>query len=211
MAFSCAGGRSRTEAGKAPRLVDERLQALELARAMDHRVRSENLLDERRARARHAEHEDRQVRPRALIGLRLEKRGREDLRDARHPALVRVRIVGIGRALEPVALVVVAERRRGVADVEERLAESEMERRAIGERDPLALEQRLHSGDQRIAPLEALEVGLAEQDPRRIGEGLGGVLERLSASALRPNSMNSAPRLAIASCCAGPGKAAARS
>ena len=126
-------------------------------------------------------HEHRQVGARAHVRLRREQRGREDLGDARHPAFVRVRVVGEGRALEPVALVVVAERLLGVADVEKRLAEAEMQRRAIGERDPLARQQRLHLADQRIARLEALEVGLAEQDPRRIGEGLRRLLDRLHA------------------------------
>ena len=69
-----------------PELVDERLQPLELARAMDHRMRREDLLDERRARARHADHEDRQVGTRALARFRRQQRGREDLGDARHPA-----------------------------------------------------------------------------------------------------------------------------
>ena len=167
---------------------------------------------ERRARARHADNEDGQVRARAQVRLRREKRGREDLRDARHPALVRVRVVGKGRALEPVALVVVAERLFGVADVEEGLAEAEMQRRAIGERDPLAREQRLHLGRSADRPgAKRLRSVWLNRMPGELGKALAASSIAFIASALRPNSMKSAPRLAIASSCAGPGSAAARS
>ena len=67
----------------------------------------------------------------------------------------------------------------GIADVEKNLAEAEVQRRPVREGDPFARDQRLHLPDQRIAGLEALEVGLTEQDPRRIGEGPGGLLHRL--------------------------------
>jgi hypothetical protein len=53
-----------------------------------------------------------------------------------------------------------------------------MQRRPIRERNPLARQQRLHLADQRIARLEALEVGLAEQNPRRMREGHRRLLHR---------------------------------
>ena len=60
------------------------------------------------------------------------------------------------------------------------LAQTEVQGGAVGERNPLARQQRLHSGDQRIAGLEPAQLCLAEQDPRRIGEGLGRRLHRLT-------------------------------
>ena len=74
----------------------ELVQRLQLTRAMRVRMRGENLFDERRAGARHADDEDRQIGPRSVISLRREKFGGKDLGDARHPKRVRFRIVGEG-------------------------------------------------------------------------------------------------------------------
>ena len=169
------------------------------------------LLDERRARARHSDDEDRQVRPRARVRFRLHESGGEDFRDLGHPPVVRVGVVGDGRALEPVALVVVAEGFGGAPEIELGLAEAEMQGRAVGERGPLARQQRLHPGDQRIAWLERLSSVWASRMPGALGKALAASSSAPAASALRPNSTKSPPLLAAASCWAGPARATARS
>ena len=125
---------------------------------------------------------------RAHVRFRCQQSRRENLGDLGHPAIVLVGVVSEGRALEPVALVIVAEGLGRVAEVEIGLAEAEMQRRAFGGRDALALKQRLHLGDQRVAGLEALEVSLAEQDPGACGKALAA-----SSSASRPRPCGRTP------------------
>ena len=91
-----------------------------------------------------------------------------------------------------------------VANVQISFAQAEM-RRAIGERNPLPLEQRLHAANQRIARRGAPQLGLSEQDTGRIRQLVAASSSASNAWPWRPNSANSAARLAIASWRPGPG------
>src|SRR5580658_3193226 len=70
-----------------------------------------------------------------------------------------------------------AERGFRVADVETSFTQAEIQGDAVGKRNPLAGEQRLHFGDQRIASLKAAKLRLPEQQSRAIRERLGGSLD----------------------------------
>ena len=129
----------------------------------------ENLLDQRRAGARHADDEDRRRRPRPLVGEPVEQRGGESGGDLSEELFRRVGAVGRDRALHPVAFVQMTERRRRVAEVEVGLAERKMQRHAG--RVSLALlrrEQSLHRGDRRIVGGEFHQFGAPAHRGRRL-------------------------------------------
>ena len=70
-----------------------------------------------------------------------------------------------------------------------------MKGRAIGKGNALPGDQRLHPPDQRVARLEALEFGLAEQDARSVREGLGRILHRLDCFRLPPELHMETPEI----------------
>ena len=131
-------------------------------------MRGENLLDQGRAGARHADDEDRRRRAKPLTAEAVEQLGREDGGDLGKEFLGHVRAVGRDRPLHSVAFIQVAERRRRIAEVEVGLAEREMQWHTRGVRfRAVGREQRLHRRDRRIVGSEFHQLCAPAQRGRR--------------------------------------------
>src|SRR5579863_6820365 len=142
---------------------DER-QIRQLHGALDLRVAGEYLLDERRAGARQADHEDRVRIRRAASGALSKELRREQLSCAAYVPRILVRIVGMYLPPQAVALLVATERFAVLAAVLERLAECELEMQPVIIAQIGAFERLAQGGEVGCGELERLEIG--ETPPR---------------------------------------------
>ena len=152
--------------------ADEEGQDAQLHRAFDPRVAGQDLLDQRRARARQADDEDR-IAPLAARPLELGEVFRREQRlavlhvDARHLGVVAER-----RALERVAFLVALERGRVIGLVLQRLAEREADLDTALDRQVGGGEQRPHRLDLGVLEAEGFEVGQRPIGLADLGEAL---------------------------------------
>ena len=130
----------------------------QLERALDLAVAREDLLDQRRARARQADDEDRRVRLEALARVLLEELAAEYRRDLFVAGLEPHGIVGHQRPLPLVAGVVELPGAVVVAGVLVRLAEGEAEMHVGARAQVLALHLLFHGRDFRRLEAEDLEI-----------------------------------------------------
>ena len=133
----------------------------QLHRALDQRVAREDLLDQGRAGAGHADDEDRIRRGDAVSGPRAEEFGRVDLRGPLQAGAGGVGRVRYPRQPQRVAAGIVREGPGVLAAVLERLAEREIQVQPVLVFEVRALQLRPHRGDVGIVETEGLEVGQA--------------------------------------------------
>src|SRR6185369_3686891 len=134
---------------------------------LDLRVARQDLLEQRRARARQANDENRIGGTRTLPRARREELRREQRLHAPHLLGIPIRVVTDTLASQAVAFFVVLERLRELPGILERLAEREMKVKAILGRELAARQLRLHRLDIGRLELERLQIC---QAPIRLAE-----------------------------------------
>ena len=103
----------------------------QLGRPLDRRVAGEDLLEQRRARPRHADDEDRVRRRTAAARARIEELAGEDGFQLLDALRVQVGVVAVARAVQRIAFCIVLEGLRVVARVLVRLAKGEVQVHAV--------------------------------------------------------------------------------
>jgi hypothetical protein len=125
----------------------------------------DDLLDQRRTRTRHAEHEDRHRRLIAAAGFRRDQLAREHRFNAVEQGERRCLVIRDCRALAGIAFDQVLERARIVLEIRVGFPEGEIEVDAVGLRQPFGLgRDRLHGGKMRVAKRKLHRIGEVDVD-----------------------------------------------